>query len=391
MNQPVRPALLLLVFWGVLLAACSPSGYPPKFVAARKAEDSGRLEVARRNYDIVFRSAKKPRDRTEAGMRLGSLLLRMGRRSQAVETYLQVEAGPGRGTSQGARALVRAASVLADRLHEEHRAETIWRRVVRDYPGTLAATDALSRLVSLYGTRFGPRQLLRFLSRLAAATPSSQLKQYAAWKAADICRRDIKDPDCAFRYCVAAWKAAPNSALADDALICAARQARRMGRPRQALVWYRRLLSTREEAVMVGSYHSEWLDDAQFELGKLYLEDLGDQGRAIAAFRTLLRTYPASVLRDDASWWICLTRLRQGRRKEAIHCWKRLVRRFPDSRFVREEKAFQDWSIVASAIAKGKASFVCPALAVHARAHPFGWFRRRRKRLAERFKCPQTR
>ncbi len=391
MNRHFLPNSLLPWYTSLLLVSfvgCSAPAYPAAFRQARRAENAGDLPLARQKYSQVFHSDGRAADRAAAGMRLASVLVRLGRIEDAVSTYLKVESGPGQGKREGARALFRAGSLLADRLGKANRAETLWRKVIIRYPDTVAAQDALSRLLARFFDRFSPKQILNFLADLTRKLPGTALAPHVAWEAARICRSSLSDPACAFSWCRRTWKAAPRGSLADDALICAARQARAMGKPRVAQVWYRRLLGTREDAVIVGSYHSEWLDDALFELGILYLDNLRDTKRAIETFKTLKRSYPSSILRDDAQWWICLARLRQGRRAKAMACWHRLVSEFPSSRFVREKPALADWGIVAAALSSRNPASICRALRVHAEKHPFGWFRRRRETLQKRYRCP---
>ncbi|MCD6499923.1 MAG: tetratricopeptide repeat protein [Deltaproteobacteria bacterium] len=381
--------VLLLSGLAGIWTACSPHRLPAEFRRGMAAEEHGRLDEALRHYEHVFHSGKRLEDRAAAGIRRAGILRRMERFRKAVDAYLAVEAGPGRGTRDGARGMYRAAGILAGPLHQERRAMRVWKNVVARYPDTVSAEDALARIVAWYRGHDAVPALLSYLRATLRRSPDKAVTVHVLWESARIEQKVLHRPARAVRLYEQVYRLRPRGALADDAMIAAARTWRRLQRPDQALVWYKRLLGTKTASWIVGSYHSEWLDDALFELGQTYLDDLGRIGRAKDAFRKLVKDFPDSVLRDDALWWVCLCDLRQGHAAWARKALANLVRRFPESRFRLEAKALDDWAPVAQTLAGRNAHQICAALGEHAKLHPFSWFRKRRKVLSKRFGCTQ--
>jgi tetratricopeptide (TPR) repeat protein len=87
----------------------------------------------------------------------------------------------------------------------------------------------------------------------------------------------------------------------DDALIWQARARRANGAHAAALESYQRLLALHETSWFVGSYESQFRDDAMLEIGET-LEEMGRTGDALAAYERLVEDAPASRLRDDAAF-----------------------------------------------------------------------------------------
>ena len=92
----------------------------------------------------------------------------------------------------------------------------------------------------------------------------------------------------------------PHSSLRDDGLWRAAALLRARGDFDGALARLKRILASRKDALITGSYNYLQLDDAQLLVGRIYLDDLHDPARAAEAFELLADDYPESVLRDDA-------------------------------------------------------------------------------------------
>jgi outer membrane protein assembly factor BamD (BamD/ComL family) len=131
----------------------------------------------------------------------------------------------------------------------------------------------------------------------------------------------------------------PHSSLRDDGLWRAAELLRKSGDFDGALRRLRRITSTKRRALITGSYNYLQLDDAQLEIGRIYLDDLHDPKSAAKAFETLADDYPDSTLRDDALY--DLARARREQRDDAAACraLARLIKQFPDGNRVRAARA----------------------------------------------------
>jgi len=133
----------------------------------------------------------------------------------------------------------------------------------------------------------------------------------------------------------------PHSSLRDDGLWRAAELLRTSGDFEGALKRLRRILSSRKDAIITGSYNYLQLDDAQLLVGRIYLDDLHDAARAADAFALLADDYPESVLRDDALYDLARARRAQGNVAAACKALARLCKQFPDGNRVRAARALQ--------------------------------------------------
>jgi TolA-binding protein len=133
----------------------------------------------------------------------------------------------------------------------------------------------------------------------------------------------------------------PHSSLRDDGLWRAAELLRGGGDFEGALHRLRRILSTRKDAIITGSYNYLQLDDAQLLVGRIYLEDLHDPAHAAEAFELLADDYPESTLRDDALYDLARAKREAHDVPAACRALARLIKQFPDGNRVRQARSLQ--------------------------------------------------
>jgi tetratricopeptide (TPR) repeat protein len=394
---------LALFFYGCLAcSACSAPSLPVGYERAQDLEHEGKLAEALMLYTTVWKKGPKKKHRALGGMRRAGLLARMKRYPEAIETYLGVELGPGSQRRIGARALFRAGRLLYEKTGRKERALRIWQKALMRYPATAAADDSLDRIVLHYRATSPKDKLLVYLWSVFRALRDRPVSDNVLWSIAEIYRRETNDLHNAARVYDRIAVRDPKGPLADDASFRAASIYRKLGKPLEALVRYDRILRTKSDSWVVGSFNSLFLDDAQLQVGLTWLEDLGKPGRAVDAFRRLADDFESSVLRDDALWWLALTHLRRGDENKALAAHQELARRFPSSRFVRQRQALVDWAPVARRLGRdgdgngndrkdrwSTPTELCEALSRHAKKHPFGWFRDRRRELSGRAGCKE--
>lgn len=374
-----RPRTLLGTLAALLaLAACSAPALPPDYGKAERLEREGRLEEAL----VVYQSAadscrKRPADCATTRMRVGQMQVRLGRQRQAVETFLALARREGRGLEQGARALGRAASLLAS-LGEHERALGLWWQLVDHYPESLAADDALSRIVASYKAQKRLWDLVPLLRQRYRRLHRQDIGDNLLYEAARILETGSpKDQDVAVELYRQITRAYPEGGLRDNAWVAAAAIRRRQRRFVDAILLYRELLDTREDAVSGASYHSEFLDDAHLAIGQIWLLDLHKPARAVAAFRELITGLPRSVLRDDAQFWIVLAELERGQEDRARQAFSTLKQRFPESKYLRESGALGLWIALRRAARAQDHGEACRIWAALQAAHPFSFLVRK--------------
>ncbi|MCS6911842.1 MAG: tetratricopeptide repeat protein [Myxococcales bacterium] len=320
------------------LVACAGAPLPDDLHRAQRLEAERRDEEALAAYAAArarcsHAGARAHDDCALAALREAQLLERLGRTREAIEAFVRVRELTLDGR-RAARALLRAALLRSD-LGERDGALALCRLIVRRWPDEVAAEDALRLLVQLVPD---DPNLPAELDQLAR-----ELNPHAVSGFALLYRAERAERDGQLELAVATydelWRRFPRGPLRDDAAWRAARLLRRMGRPSEAAVRLQRLQDTFVPAMFVGHYNKLLLDDAALLLGEIYLEDLGQPARAIAALEGLLRRQPTSLLADDALLLMARAALRQGGADayaRACAYLRRLRRDYPDGNRVRQ-------------------------------------------------------
>jgi tetratricopeptide (TPR) repeat protein len=326
----------------VLLAAaagCSGAPLPADFQRAQSLESTD-PERARSLYEAIETRCKSERlphdDCGLAAVRLAELHEAAQHWAQAHDAWLHA-AEIAKQPRTASRALVRAAELAHERLGDDTDAAALAWRAVESYPDEIAADDALKLAIRLEE----PRDWQALAARLAALYP-----RVVKFDVGDnvlfergmvMSRHEQRDQAVAIFDELA--DAYPHSSLRDDGLWRAAELLRKSGDFDGALRRLRRITSTKRRALITGSYNYLQLDDAQLEIGRIYLDDLHDPKSAAKAFETLADDYPDSTLRDDALY--DLARARREQRDDAASCraLARLIKQFPDGNRVRAARA----------------------------------------------------
>ncbi|MEK6607663.1 MAG: tetratricopeptide repeat protein [Myxococcota bacterium] len=320
-----------------LAVACAAPSPSEALLRAERLERKGRVNEAAAAYDEARQEAKTPRRRAEIALRRAELLESAGRDDDAARAYLEIERAWA-GSPEAARALDHVARLLHARGGDAGRAEALAvdLRILTSHPDETAADDALARIVRAHFGR--DHELGVALADLHARLAGRGVDDNVLIEAAEASRR-LGDAETALRLWAELADAYPRSGLRDDALWRAAELRRVRGEFREALEAWRKILATRRDALIVGSYHSEYLDDAQLQTALVWLDDLGNVARARAALLALRDDMPWSLLRDDAQFHLARASARAGDRARACGEIALLARRFPDGNQLRRAGA----------------------------------------------------
>ena len=334
MNAAV-PALVLLS----AAAGCSGAPLPADFAHAQSLESTD-PERARTLYEALDARCRHERlahdDCALAAVRLAELDEAAGRFADAERRWL----GAAAVTTQprtAARALQRAAELAHEELHDDGAAAALAWRTVESYPDEIAADDALKLAIRIDE----PRDWQALAARLAALYPrvvKFDVGDNVMFERGMLLSRHDQ-PTEAVAIFDALADAYPHSSLRDDGLWRAAGLLRGSGDFDGALRRLRRILASRKDAIITGSYNYLQLDDAQLLVGRIYLDDLHDPARAAEAFELLADDYPESVLRDDALYDLARAKKEQHDVPAACGALQRLCKQFPDGNRVRAARA----------------------------------------------------
>lgn len=314
-----RPLLFCCgVFLVSLAAACTPA---PRTGTGAKKKNSP---------DTVKMSRERRSNRQLAAARR---LLENGEESARGQLQAIVE---DRGAPVRNRA--RAQWLLLETSPGGSNAEAYWRLLYR-FPASVAAEDALRKALALSDAPDSAkvRRLLTFYRRHPAALAAD----LALLEAARLSLRVGTPPWRRYAVHLLLFLARnhPESPYRDEALYRAAEIQRKMGNIKQAIQILKQLLQYIEYSIGFGDYNSEWMDDAQFLLGELYLS-AGNAKKAAQTWEDLPKRFPHSRLRDRA--WVQLMRLYEAKRDRTSACLaaRTLLGKMPHSRFADEARVF---------------------------------------------------
>ena len=324
----------LLVFAAVA-AGCSGAPLPSDFAHAQSLESTD-PERARTLYDALDARCKTERlahdDCALVAVRLAELAESSGRFADAEKSWLRA-AEVTRQPPTAARALSRAADVAHVELHDDGAAAALAWRTVESYPDEIAADDALKLAIRIDE----PRDWQALAAHLGALYPrvvKFDVGDNVMFERGMLLSRHDQPAEAVAIFDELA-DAYPHSSLRDDGLWRAAELLRARGDFDGALARLRRILASRKDALITGSYNYLQLDDAQLLVGRIYLDDLHDPARAAEAFERLADDYPASTLRDDALYDLARARREQHDVPAACRALDRLCKQFPDGNRVR--------------------------------------------------------
>ncbi len=315
---------------------CSAPAPPPDLARAQRFEHDGEDERALEAYGRATVACEETRDRALrdawcAAARLGraETLERLGRLEEAAAAYEAVLARIPAGDPP-ARALGAAAAIHLRLGHDEKAYQLYW-KAITDFPDQPGADEAL-RNIFRDGRKRNARQLYDALASLEGPLAGTAIADNLIFARAELARDDLDDPATALKLFDAYVAEYPDGPLADDALWEGAQIGDAGGDPDGELKRLYKLLATKEEAYLVGSYHSVYLDDARLRVGVIQLER-GQARKAAVSFERLIVEYPDSTLRDDASFLAGQAWVAAGEHTRACKMFAYLYEKFPESRY----------------------------------------------------------
>jgi tetratricopeptide (TPR) repeat protein len=346
------PRCALLFGLGLIALGCAKAPpLPADLSAAQQAEREPSPAPALAAYQVIVDGClKSPRHEPKdpcgtAALRRGQALEQLGRNEEAAAAYLQVRTVSTDGRTI-ARALFRAASLFAGPLGQPAEALRLCRELIPRWPDEVAAEDALKLLHDLLLETADPG-LLEELFRLGESLREHEVVGSFALLYRARLLEEKRQNAAALAVYDTLWSRFPRGPLFDDALMAAAQLLRKERRPAEAAARLERLEASFTGSIIVGHYNKLLLDEGAVLLGEIYLHDLGQPERAIAALSGLLKRQRTSLLCDDALYLMAEAALRRhtpssaSDRDEACRYLARLRREYPDGNRVRRATELQ--------------------------------------------------
>lgn len=329
----VRAKTQFLALATALLVACATTKprhvWTDEALAAETMQFEGRLDEAEQAYEKLLPDAPNNDKRRWLQLNVAMLYIERGDVPTALDRLAALYEEDVLDL-HGANALYEAA-----RLHDESdpgEAERLRLDLIRRYPDQIAAEFALQDIVSRKLAAGEPRALEKLLVELADAVDGGEVADNVLLSLATVRDEQLKDPDGALDTYRRIYRDYRKGPLSDDALWEMGRIYRRHQLWEPAVIVLTMLAEDREESWFIGSYDSDWVDDAMYELGLIHLLFLDDHERAIKWFKSYLKEYPEGVLSDDAAWHIVQAYRIAGDEAAHARALRAFVEDFPWSR-----------------------------------------------------------
>jgi tetratricopeptide (TPR) repeat protein len=319
-----------------VLAACAPNhgqAFERALAEGDRAETAGRYADAARSFDAAAMHALLYRDRTHAVYLAALMFERAGDLAPARERYEAVARAAPAAEDSGAAAYKEADMDIA-------RGDSAagWREMdamLRHFPDDGLGKSAFHRLVRHEDETQGPGGALAYIEALAPVLDATERAEEVAYERAahfETLGRLDEARDTFVRL-ASRWRY-PIGALWDDSLYRAAELDRRLGRPKDALADLDAMLSQAEVSILNGSYTRPRYPDATMLAARIWRDDLHDPGEARKRFHAAYANFPTWQARDQALWLEADLWKTDGRTDEECGTLSKLVREFPDSRYV---------------------------------------------------------
>lgn len=323
---------LSLLFYG--LSGCATTKprhqWTESALNAETAHAEGRLDEAESAYQRLLPDAPNADKRRWLQVNLGLLALERGDEELARTRWTEVHSED-RQDLHGANALYEVAKLADEADFVDVRLD-----VIRRYPGQIAAEFALQDIVNRLRAAEQHTELEQLLVELLDDVAGSELGDNVWFEIAQVRNNGLGAPNEAleaYRELFARYEKGP---LADDALWEMSEIYRAHQQWEPAIQLMTKLANEVEASWFVGSYDSDWVDDAIYDIGWVYLVFLGDYDNAVRWFDRYLDQFPDGLLNDDAAWHIVEARRLNGDEAGYQRAMQDFAENFPESRYVRQ-------------------------------------------------------
>lgn len=334
-----KPASWLI---GLLLllsiSACSSRKFihvwNERYIVASRLHDEGKYDQAQAHYDQLLKHAPNEEARRLTQYRIALMHLDQARPDQAKQAFEALVAAPTI-DEHGARAMYHLVRMEPT---PEQRNERC-RALILRYPAQVPAEHCLHDLRRYWRDQGDATKFLAELDTAQAKLPKdNELYDYLLFLRAQTLDQDLERGTDAIKAYDVLYQYAPQGPLADDALWESAQIYERQQQWQETIERLSRLVKDIETSWFVGTYESQFADDARYKMGIIYKTQLKQYDQAIDQLERFIQEFPTSLLRDDAAWQIVLCH-----QLAAHQDWRELAERFikdyPESRYIPKARA----------------------------------------------------
>lgn len=327
--RAVYAGLLLLV------SACSMTRpaelWTNKALEIRQLEDQGRLDEASQAYARLLEDPPNADKRRWVEYRQAEILREKGDLEGALVAYQAIWQAP-RIDEWGAKAKLSSAEVL-EQQGDSHAALSARLQTILKYPNEIGAEYALQQIYDRFVST--PKALDGLLEDLAPHLEETYLAGNVLYLKAQNLDQNLGDIDAAAMTYRRIYTDFPEDALSDDALWEMTNIYRRVQAWPQAIQNLIVLATNVETSWFVGSYASQWVPSATFDLGVIHLLYLSQYDTAVYWFERFADTYEDSLRAPEALFYAAEARRLQHQEDRHFAILKRIAHDYPDSKWAR--------------------------------------------------------
>lgn len=301
--------------------------------ADRLADDRRNMEAAEAYWDLAF-DARRDDLLRYIRFRIALMYEREGRFDEALALYALIYRQPASlYDDYAANALLRTGYILRDELGRTGEGLDVIAAVIRTFPDTMYADDALTDLLRYWRDRERPDLMLAFLGDVYPPLFETEIADNLVYWSARLLDEDYDDCDEAmplYRIVITRFH---RSGLVDDSIWRTALCLRRNDRIDEEYALLLDFIDGREVSWVMADYDSEYYGDTIRRLAEIH-EQREQIAEAIEMWRRFQETFPLSLRVDDVQFHIMELQAQLGDTDGMFKSLRWLERNYPDSRFI---------------------------------------------------------
>ena len=320
-----------------LMSACSSTRHVhvwnERYAVAARAHDRGELEVARGHYDELLAHAPDDASRRLIAYRLALMLEEQGSELEALAAYRDIYESEV-SEEYVARALYRASRLVARR-DGAPAAQPMYHELLERHGDWVVAEHAVAWIASHEREQGGSQAALDALLVHREHVRGKSVEGDYLMEVAKLYESVGRRAETVTTY-GEVLGAMHLEVWWDDALWELSELYQREGAWVTSIGVLEDLATEyQEDSYFIGDYSSEHADNARYEMGRIYLEELDQPEEAVAQFDQFLKDFKTNRLRDDAAWMRLRALKRAGDTRRYEKELKQFSKDFPESRYVR--------------------------------------------------------
>ncbi len=295
----------------------------------RKLEDREQFDEAAERYAVLLQDPPSEDLRRWVEFRQAEILREKQDFSAALTAYERIWTAT-KIDEWGSRAMFQSA-MLNQSLGEHDESMRLLLKTVFKYPNEISAENALLEIYQRFEPT--PNALDGILGDMAPYLAHTMLAGNVLFLKAQNQDKNLHDIGAAAKTYRTIYMDFPDDAIADDALWEMTALYRRVEDWKSVIQNLRVFANNTESSWFIGSYDSEFVDNAIFELGEINMLFVGDYDEAVYWFERFADTYDDSLRAPKALYFAAEARRLQHADQLHFAALKDLIQRYPESKW----------------------------------------------------------